>query len=175
MAISKKSTSKKATKKTVARKFRSSKSTNTSGSSRLLMDALALANTLVNSQKEQGMEKLGFLIERTRDYASSLKAMPIIRDQIDYVADSLSQFSDYIVTTKLDKIALDAKKFAGRNPVLTISLTTIMGLAAIGLVTAKITMPTEKWVVRGRSTTKKGSKLANGTRSRPNGHAQLPN
>ncbi len=173
MANSRTSTSKKLKSKPSTRRTSATKTSQKSGTSRLLSDTLALANTLLNSQKELGMEKFDFLIERTRDYASSLKAMPIIRDQVVYVADSLSQFSDYIVGTDFDQIALDAKKFAERNPALTIGLTTVVGLGAIGLMTSKMSMSKGKRRTRTPGPSKKGSKIASGTRSRHNGHAQL--
>ena len=119
------------------------------------------------------MEKFDFLIERTKDYASSLKAMPTIRDQVDYVVDGLSQFSDYIVGTEIDQIALDAKKFAERNPVLTIGLTTLIGLGAIGLITSKMSIPQDKRHTRTQRPSKNGSKIGIGTRSRHNGQGQL--
>jgi hypothetical protein len=173
MAHSRTSTSKKLKSKASTRRTSANNTTPKSGTSRLFNDTLALASTLLNSQKELGMEKFNFLIERTRDYASSLKAMPIIRDQVDYVADSLSQISDYIVGTDFDQIVLDTKQFAERNPVLTIGLTTIVGLGAIGLVASKMSMPKGKQRPRTQGLSKKGSKIAAGTRSRHNGHAQL--
>ena len=173
MANSKTSTSKKLKSKPSTRKTSGTKKTQNSGTSRLLNDTLALANTLLNSQKELGMEKFNFLIGRTRDYASSLKDMPIIRDQVDYVVDSLIQFSDYIVGTDFDQIALDAKKFAERNPVLTIGFTAVIGLGAIGLITSKISMPKGRRPTRNRGSSKNFSKAAKGMRSRHNGHAQL--
>ena len=102
------------------------------GSSGLLNDGLALAKSILNNQKDLGMERFDFLIERTRDYASSLKTMPIIQDQIDYVANGLTHFSDYIEKTDLDRIAVDAKNFVARNPALTVGITTVIGLAALG-------------------------------------------
>jgi hypothetical protein len=173
MANSRTTTSKKLKSKASTRKTTRTKTTQKSGTSQLLNDSLALASTLLNSQKELGMEKFNFLVERTRDYASSLKAMPIIRDQVDYVADSLSQFSDYIVGTDFDQIALDAKKFAERNPVLTIGLTTIVGLGAIGLMTSTMSMSKGKRRKRPHGASKNGSKFATGARSRSNGHARL--
>ena len=173
MANSRTSSSKKLKSRPTTRKTSATKTTQKSGTSRLLNDTLALASTLLNSQKELGMEKFDFLIERTRDYASSLKSMPIIRDQVDYAVEGLSQFSDYIVGTDFDQIALDTKKFAERNPVLTIGLTTIVALGAVGLITSKISLPKGKRATPAKRPSKNGSKTGNTTRARHNGHAQL--
>lgn len=100
------------------------------GSSRILDDVLALAGTLVRSQKDMGADKLNSLASLTREYAASMTDLPNLRVQVASAADSLEGVADYVMHTEIEQMVGDAGTFARRHPLATLAMTVAAGMAA---------------------------------------------
>ncbi len=100
------------------------------GSRRILDDVLALAGTLVRSQKDMGADKLNSLASLTREYAASMTDLPNLRVQVASAADSLEGVADYVMHTEIEQMVGDAGTFARRHPLATLAVTVAAGMAA---------------------------------------------
>ena len=100
------------------------------GSRRILDNVLALAGTLVRSQKDMGADKLNSLASLTRDYAASMTDLPNLRVQVASAADSLEGVADYVMHTEIEQMVGDAGTFARRHPLATLAVTVAAGMAA---------------------------------------------
>jgi hypothetical protein len=100
------------------------------GSRRILDDVLALAGTLVRSQKDMGADKLNSLASLTREYAASMTDLPNLRVQVASAADSLEGVADYVMHTEIEQMVGDAGTFARRHPLATLAMTVAAGMAA---------------------------------------------
>lgn len=104
------------------------------GSRRIFDDVLALAGTLVRSQKDMGADKLNSLASLTREYAASMTDLPNLRVQVASAADSLEGVADYVMHTEIEQMVGDAGTFARRHPLATLAVTVAAGMAASRLV-----------------------------------------
>ena len=100
------------------------------GSRRIFDDVLALAGTLVRSQKDMGADKLNSLASLTREYAASMTDLPNLRVQVASAADSLEGVADYVMHTEIEQMVGDAGTFARRHPLATLAVTVAAGMAA---------------------------------------------
>lgn len=142
------------------------------GSRRIFDDVLALAGTLVRSQKDMGAEKLNSLASLTREYAASMTDLPNLRVQVASAADSLEGVADYVMHTEIEQMVGDAGTFARRHPLATLAVTVAAGMAASRL------MYRHPVTATGRSGRKASPRRASGVgkrsaqaRRNTNGHA----
>jgi hypothetical protein len=104
-------------------------SQNRSAASSLLNDVKAMGSALLDSRKLAGAEKLAGLAEAARTLSGSLEETPALQQYADTAADSLESLSSYIETTDIDDIFEDAVDLAKAQPVLTLTLTIVGGIA----------------------------------------------
>ena len=144
------------------------------GSRRILDDVLALAGTLVRSQKDMGADKLNSLASLTREYAASMTDLPNLRVQVASAADSLEGVADYVMHTEIEQMVGDAGTFARRHPLATLAMTVAAGMAASRLMYRQ---PVTSRASAGRkASSKRSSASGTGKRSAQarrtaNGHA----
>jgi hypothetical protein len=145
------------------------------GSRRIFDDVLALAGTLVRSQKDLGADKLNSLASLTREYAASMTDLPNLRIQVASAADSLEGVADYVMHTEIEQMVGDAGTFARRHPLATLAVTVAAGMAASRLMHRQ---PINATARSGRKTSARRRASASGagkrvaqSRRTANGHA----
>jgi hypothetical protein len=104
-------------------------SRNRSAASSLLNDVKAMGSALLDSRKLAGAEKLAGLAEAARTLSGSLEETPALQQYADTAAESLESLSSYVETTDIDDIFEDAVELAKAQPVLTLTLTIVGGIA----------------------------------------------
>jgi hypothetical protein len=144
------------------------------GSRRILDDVLALAGTLVSSQKDMGADKLNSLASLTRDYAASMTDLPNLRAQVASAADSLEGVADYVMHTEIEQMVGDAGTFARRHPLATLAVTVAAGIAASRLMyrqPVKMTAASSRKSKPRRTPTSGARRRMPQARRNTNGHA----
>jgi hypothetical protein len=144
------------------------------GSRRILDDVLALAGTLVRSQKDMGADKLNSLASLTREYAASMTDLPNLRVQVASAADSLEGVADYVMHTEIEQMVGDAGTFARRHPLATLAVTVAAGMAASRLMyrqPVKMTTASSRKSSPRRASTSGARKRTAQARRNTNGHA----
>ena len=144
------------------------------GSRRILDDVLALAGTLVRSQKDMGADKLNSLASLTREYAASMTDLPNLRVQVASAADSLEGVADYVMHTEIEQMVGDAGTFARRHPLATLAMTVAAGMAASRLMyrqPVKMTAASGRKASPRRASTSGARKRTAQARRNTNGHA----
>lgn len=144
------------------------------GSRRIFDDVLALAGTLVRSQKDMGADKLNSLASLTREYAASMTDLPNLRVQVASAADSLEGVADYVMHTEIEQMVGDAGTFARRHPLATLAVTVAAGMAASRLLHRQPVTVTAKAGRKAKSPRSSGAvagKRVAQTRRNSNGHA----
>lgn len=144
------------------------------GSRRILDDVLALAGTLVRSQKDMGADKLNSLASLTREYAASMTDLPNLRVQVASAADSLEGVADYVMHTEIEQMVGDAGTFARRHPLATLAVTVAAGMAASRLMyrqPVKMTAASSRKSSQRRASTSGARKRTAPARRNTNGHA----
>ena len=106
------------------------KSNSSSTSHRIYDDAWAIAETLFRSRRDLGAEKLQAIAEATREYAISMTSIPPLSEQIAFASDAIDELSKYLGKTDLEHIGSDALTYARRNPVATMGVALVLGVAA---------------------------------------------
>ncbi len=143
------------------------------GSRRILDDVMALAGTLVRSQKDMGADKLNSLASLTREYAASMTDLPNLRVQVASAADSLEGVADYVMHTEIEQMVGDAGTFARRHPLATLAMTVAAGMAASRLMyrqPVKMTAASSR-KSSARRTSASGTRKSTAQARRTNGHA----
>jgi hypothetical protein len=144
------------------------------GSRRIFDDVLALAGTLVRSQKDMGADKLNSLASLTREYAASMTDLPNLRVQVASAADSLEGVADYVMHTEIEQMVGDAGTFARRHPLATLAMTVAAGMAASRLMhrqPVKMTAASSRKSGPRRASASGTRKRAAQARGTANGHA----
>jgi len=100
------------------------------GSRRVFDDVLALAETLARGRKDYGADKLHSLASSTREFAASMTDLPNLRVQVASAAESLEGLAEYVTHTDIEQMIGDAKTFARRHPLATLTITVAAGMAA---------------------------------------------
>ena len=139
-------------------------------------DVRAFAETLANRNKDWGAEKISEFAEATRDFATSVKAIPNLANFVSPTVESLEEFADYVRETEFEQIVRDTSTFARRHPIFTIAGGVMAGLIATqalrssGMVdkAARATKST-----RQSGTAKKIRKAIASKFKKLNGHAHL--
>jgi hypothetical protein len=88
-----------------------------------------MGSALLDSRKLAGAEKVAALAEAAQTLSGSLDKMPALQQYADTAAQSLDSLSNYIETTDVDDIFEDAVEIAKAQPVLTLTLTIVGGIA----------------------------------------------
>jgi hypothetical protein len=115
------------------------KSTSSSTTHRFYDDGWAIAETLFRSRRDLGAEKLQAIAEATREYTDSLTSIPALSEQIAFASDAIDELSKYLGKTDLEHIGSDAVTYARRNPLATMGVALVLGVAA-----TRILMPTQE-------------------------------
>ena len=156
-------------------RFREAASSAENSTSRIVSDVMSLAESLFRNRKDYGAEKLQQMADATRGYAESMKDLPKISEQIDYVSTAMEDFADYVVHTDLENMVSDAGHFARRQPVIAVGIA-----AGLGIIATRMLMPSrqEENLTKGRASKgqarpRKSSVKASGKRQSTNGSAQL--
>ena len=99
-------------------------------SSYFFEDVLALAESLANRNKEWGAEKISEFAGATREFATSVEALPNLAKFVIPAVESLEEFTDYVRETEFEQIVRDTSTFARRHPIFTIAGGVMAGLIA---------------------------------------------
>jgi hypothetical protein len=139
-------------------------------------DVLALAGTLASRKKEWGAERIAEFAEATREFATSMTAVPNLGNYVNAAAESLENFSDYVRETEFEQIITDASTFARHHPIVVVT-----GGALVGLVAMQI-LRSDGPILKVRRSAKSAKSSGNagktraaatGSSKRINGHAHL--
>ena len=104
-------------------------SRNRSAASALFNDVKAMGSALLDSRKMAGAEKLAGFAEAAQTLSESLKDTPLLQDYAEKAAESLGSLARYIERRDMDEILEDAIEMAKKQPVLTLTLTIVGGIA----------------------------------------------
>ena len=104
-------------------------SRNRSTASTLFSDVKAMGSALLDSRKMAGAEKLAGFAEAAQTLSGSLEDSPVLQHYADMAAESLDSLSRYIERSEMDEIFEDAIELAKKQPVLTLTLTIVGGIA----------------------------------------------
>jgi hypothetical protein len=95
----------------------------------LLNDIRAMGSALLDSRKLAGAEKLAGLAEAAQTLSGSLDDTPFLKQYADLAGESLEGLADYIERTDVEDIFEDAVELAKAQPVLTLTLMIVGGVA----------------------------------------------
>jgi hypothetical protein len=95
----------------------------------LFNDIKAMGSALLDSRKLAGAEKLAGLAEAARTLSGSLEDTPLLKQYADLAGDSLEGLAEYIERTDVEDIFEDSLELARAQPVLTLTLTIVGGVA----------------------------------------------
>ena len=98
------------------------------GSYSLVDDLLAMAGSLASSRKDYASAKLETMAEAVRDYTSAMPDIPHVKAYGSAAAESLYGLADYVMDSDLPAIVSDAREFARRHPVATLTGTIAAGV-----------------------------------------------
>ena len=139
-------------------------------------DVLALAGTLAERKKEWGAERISEFAGATREFATSMTAIPNLGNYVNSAAASLEDFSDYVRETEFEQIVVDASTFARRHPVVVVTGGVLAGLAVVQVLRSRGTIPNFRRSAKSRKPSGSASRTrgaAAGSSRRINGHAHL--
>jgi hypothetical protein len=95
-----------------------------------LNDIKAMGSALLDSRKLAGAEKLAGLAEAAQTLSGSLDDTPFLKQYADLAGESLEGLASYIERTDVEDIFEDAVELAKAQPVLTLTLMIVGGVAA---------------------------------------------
>jgi hypothetical protein len=139
-------------------------------------DVLALAGTLATRKKEWGAARISEFAEATREFATSMTAVPNLGNYVNAAAESLKDFSDYVMETEFDQIVVDASTFARRHPVVVVTGGVLAGLVAMQVLRSDGTFLKSRRPAKSTKSSRGRGKTrdaAAGSSKRINGHAHL--
>lgn len=99
------------------------------GANSLLNDLRSMGSALLDSRKLAGAEKLASLAEAAQNLSGSLEDTPFLQHYADLAGESLEGLADYVERTDVEDIFEDAVELAKAQPVLTLTLTIVGGVA----------------------------------------------
>jgi hypothetical protein len=139
-------------------------------------DVLALAGTLASRKKQWGAERIAEFAEATREFATSMTAAPNLGNYINAAADSLDDFSDYVMETESEQIIADASTFARRHPIVVVTGGVLAGLVAMQVLRSEGTMLKSRRAGKSAKSsggTRKSRATGSGSSRSINGHTHL--
>jgi len=95
----------------------------------LLNDIKAMGFALLDSRKLAGAERLAGLAEAAQTLSSSLEDTPFLQHYANLAGESLEGLADYVERTDVEDIFEDVVDLARAQPVLTLTLTIVGGVA----------------------------------------------
>jgi hypothetical protein len=108
---------------------RTNKLKQSASKSGLIFEGLVgMAQSLANSKKDWGVEKINEFANATKGYASSLKDIPNVGSYVRAAADFLNDFAEYVSETEFEQILTDSSTFVKRHPIITASGCAVAGL-----------------------------------------------
>jgi len=139
-------------------------------------DVLALAGTFASRKKEWGAERIAEFAEATREFATSMTAVPNLGNYVNAAAESLEDFSDYVRETEFEQIIADASTFARRHPIVVVTGGAVVGLVAVQVLRSDGPFPKGKRAAKSAKSSGSAGKTraaATGSSKKINGHAHL--
>ena len=101
---------------------------NGGGSYNLVDDLLAMAGSLASSRKNFASAKLETLAGAVRECTSAMPDIPHVKAYASAAAESLDGLADYVMESDLATMVADAREFARRHPVATLTGTIAAGV-----------------------------------------------
>ena len=101
---------------------------NGGGSYNLVDDLLAMAGSLASSRKDFASSKLETMAGAVRECTSAMPDIPHVKAYASAAAESLDGLADYVMESDLPAMVADAREFARRHPVATLTGTIAAGV-----------------------------------------------